>query len=81
MPGYMVVSAFALAAVGVLLMTYVQSGIIKANGIKHFRERGFVNVYWRDRTKTERCCFFVGLTFLLLLFMAFGLLSISNVAV
>jgi len=77
----MVISAFALAAVGVVFMTYVQSGIIKAKGIKHFGEGGFVNVYWRDRTTTERWCFFVGLTLLLLPFVAFGLLSLSNVAV
>jgi hypothetical protein len=81
MPGYVVISAFALAAVGVVLMTYVQSGILKAKGIKHFGERGFVNVYWRDRTTTERWCFFVGLTLLLLPFVAFGLISLSNVAV
>jgi len=77
----MVISAFAVAAVGVMLMTYVQSRIIKAKGITHFGERSFVNVYWRGRTTTERWCFFVGLTFLLLPFVAFGLLSLSNVAV
>jgi hypothetical protein len=77
----MVISAFALSAVGVLLMTYAQTGIIKAKGIRHFGERGFLNVYWRDRTATERWCFFVGLTLLLLPFVALGLLSLSNVAV
>jgi hypothetical protein len=81
MPGYTVISALALAAVGVLLMTYVQTGIIKAKGIRHFGERGFVNVYWRDRTATQRWCFFGGLGLLLLPFVAFGLLSVSNVAV
>jgi hypothetical protein len=81
MPGYVVISAFALAAVGVLLMTYVQTGIIKNKGIRHFGERGLVNVYWRDRTTAERWCFFVGLGFLLLPFVAFGLLALSHVAV
>jgi hypothetical protein len=77
----MVISAFAAAAVGVVLMTYVQSRIIKARGISHFGERGFVNVYWRDRTTTERWCFFTGLGLVLLPFVVFGALSISNVAV
>jgi len=77
----MIISAFALAAVGVLLMTYVQLGIIKTKGIRHFGERSFANVYWRDRTTTERWCFFVGLSLLLLPFVAFGLLSLSHVAV
>jgi hypothetical protein len=82
MPGYIVISAFALAAVGVLLMTYVQTGIIKAKGIRHFGERRIVDVYWRDRTTTERWCFFGGLSLLLLPFVAFGLLlSLSHVAV
>jgi hypothetical protein len=80
-PGYIVISAFALAAVGVLLMTYVQTRIIRGKGIRHFGERGFVNVYWRDRTTIERWCFFVGLSLLLLPFVAFGLLSLSHAAV
>ena len=77
----MVISSFAAAGVGVVLMTIVQSRIIKAKGIGHFGERGFVNVYWRDRSMMERWCFFVGLTLLLLPFVALGLLAISNVAV
>jgi hypothetical protein len=81
MPGYLVISAFALAAVGLVLMTYVQSGIIRVKGIWHFGQRGFFNVYWRDRTITERWCFFVGLSLLLLPFVVFGMLSIFNVAV
>ena len=81
MPGYVAISAFALAAVGVLLMTYVQAGIIKAKGIRHFGERGFVNVYWRDRTTTERWCFFVGLSLVLLPFVAFEVFSLIHVAV
>jgi hypothetical protein len=81
MPGYMVISAFGLAAIGVLLMTYVQTRIIKAKGIRHFGERGFINVYWRERTTTERLCFFAGLGLLLLPFVALGLLSLSHVAV
>jgi hypothetical protein len=81
MPGYLVISAFALAVVGVLLITYVQTEIIKGKGMRHFGERGFVNVYWRDRTTTERWCFFIGLGLLLLPFVAFGLLSLSHAAV
>ncbi len=77
----MVISAFAAAAVGVVLMAYVQSRIIKTRGVSHFGERGFVNVYWRDRTTTERWCFFAGLGLVLLPFVVFGALSISNVAV
>jgi hypothetical protein len=74
--GYLVLGSFALAAVGVLLMTYVQTGIIRTNGIRHFRARGVVDIYWRDRSPTERWCFFVGISLLLLPFVTLGLSSL-----
>ncbi len=78
MTGYLVLSSFALAVVGVLLITYVQTGIIRVKGFRGFRERGFANVYWRDRTTTEKWCFYIGLSFLLLPFVALGLVSLSS---
>jgi len=70
--------AFVLAAVGVLLISYVQTGIIRAEGFKVFRQKGFATVYWRERSATERWCFFLGLGLLVAPFITFGLLAIAN---
>ncbi len=78
MTGYVTVLTFALAAVGVLLISYVQTGIIRAEGFKVFRQKGFATVYWRERDAIERWCFFLGLALLLMPFIAFGVLAIAN---
>jgi hypothetical protein len=78
MASYITVSTFVLAAVGVLLISYVQTGIIRAEGFKTFREKGFVTVYWRDRSAIERWCFFVGVALLVMPFVAFGVIAMAN---
>ena len=81
MLGYFFISALALAAVGLLLVTYVQIGIIRTRGMQKFAQRGLVNVYWRDRKSSERWCFFGGLSLLLGPFLALGLLALSRAAI
>lgn len=47
---------------GLFLSSLVQKRIIKQYGIMNIPKRGFLNVYWNDRHKTEREIFFYGLT-------------------
>jgi len=72
------VLASFIAAIGVLLISYVQAGIIRTEGFKVFREKGFVTVYWRERNSAERWCFFVGLAFLAMPFVVFGFVAVAN---
>jgi hypothetical protein len=57
---------------GILLISFVQSRIIVKHGMWHFGKRGFRNVYWHDRTPTERLCFWIGMFLLLLPFIVIG---------
>jgi hypothetical protein len=70
--------AFVLAVVGVLLISYVQAGIIRTEGFMAFRQKGFATVYWRERSAIQRWCFFLGLGLLGAPFIIFGLLAITN---
>jgi hypothetical protein len=79
MTGYIVVGVIVLAATGILLITLVQTRIIIRHGIGHFHKRGFINVYWHDRTKTEKWCFWVGLVLLLIPFVVAGLYAMVTV--
>jgi hypothetical protein len=78
MASYLTASIFFLGAVGVLLISYVQTGIIRAEGFRAFRKKGFVTVYWRERSATERWCFFVGLALLVIPFIVFGVIHMAN---
>jgi hypothetical protein len=71
----MIVATFVLAGVGVLLISYVQRGIIRTEGLNAFRRKGFVAVYWRERTEAERWCFFLGLVLMVMPFLAVGILA------
>lgn len=65
MAKYVVIGLMALAAIGILMISFVQTRIIARHGIGHFKKRGFVNVYWHDRTRAERWCFWTGLILLI----------------
>jgi len=79
MTGYLVVGLMALAAIGILLISFVQTRIIRRHGIGHFQKRGFINVYWHDRTRAERWCFWVGLSLLSTPFLVAGVFAIFAV--
>lgn len=76
---YIIVGSFGLAVVGILLISFVQIRIIREHGIWHFQKRGFINVYWHDRTKGERWCFWIGLALILLPFIIVGIWSLLSV--
>jgi len=76
---YLFVGIIALTTVGILLVSFVQIKIINLHGMRHFRERGFINVYWHDRTTKDRWCFWIGLFLSITPFVAVGLISILNV--
>jgi len=78
MTSYIIVSAFVLASVGVLLISYVQTGIIRADGFKAFRQKGFATIYWRERSAMERWCFFLGVALLVMPFIVFGVITLTN---
>lgn len=59
---------------GIFLAYYVHKRIIKQNEIRNILKRGFINVYWSDRTKTERLWFCSG--FCLALFSCLLILAI-----
>jgi hypothetical protein len=50
-----------IAGYGILLFCIVQKQIIEQYGVRNILGRGFVNVYWNDRTKTERLFLWAGL--------------------
>ena len=77
--GYLVGGLIALVAIGILLISFVQTRIINEHGIWHFHKRGFINVYWRDRTKPERWCFWVGLVLMSLPFIIGGICYLLSV--
>jgi hypothetical protein len=77
--GYLVAGLIVLAAVGILLISFVQTRIIRRHGMGHFQKRGFINVYWHDRTKAERWCFWAGLTLLITPLVVAGLYAIGAV--
>lgn len=79
MSGYFVVGLIVLAVIGILLISFVQTRIIRRHGMGHFQKRGFINVYWHDRTKVERWCFWFGLTLLITPFVVAGLYVIVAV--
>lgn len=79
MAKYLFIGIIALTAVGILLISFVQTRIINQHGIRRFRERGFINVYWHDRTTTERWCFYIGLFLSIIPFIAIGLIAVLNV--
>jgi hypothetical protein len=45
----------------IFLFCFVQKQIIEQYGVKNILSRGLVNVYWKDRTRTERLFFWAGL--------------------
>ncbi len=75
MDKYVVIGLMVLAAIGILLISFVQTKIIARHGIGHFKKRGFINVYWYDRTRTERWCFWTGLILLTTPFVVAGLFA------
>ena len=77
--GYLVVALIALAAIGILLISFVQTRIINEYGMWHFQKRGFINVYWRDRTKLEKWCFWAGLVLMSLPSIVVGVCSLLSV--
>jgi hypothetical protein len=77
--GYIVLGLIVLAATGILLISLVQTRIIRQHGIGHFHKRGFINVYWRDRTKSERWCFWVGLVLMSLPFIIGGICYLLSI--
>jgi hypothetical protein len=77
--GKLIIASFALAAVGILLVSFVQTKFIKEHGIWHFQKRGFINVYWHDRTKAERRCFWVGLVLFSVPFVIVGIWRLLHV--
>jgi hypothetical protein len=76
---YLVLGLLVLFAAGILLISFVQIRIIKDHGIRHFQKRGFINVYWHDRTKTERRCFWIGLVLMSLPFIIGGICYLLSV--
>jgi len=79
MTGFLVFSLFVLAATGIVLISLVQTRIIREHGIWHFQKRGFINVYWHDRTIAERWCFWAGLSLMITPFVGAGLYAIVAV--
>jgi len=73
---HLIIGSLVLAAVGILLISSVQSRIIRQHGIWHFQKRGFAKVYWDDRTTTEKWCFWVGVIFVFLPFIVAGVFSV-----
>jgi hypothetical protein len=71
--GYLLIGSLALAAVGILLISSVQTRIIKQHGVWHFQKRGLTNVYWRDRTTPERWYFWTGFSLVIAPFIVVGL--------
>ena len=57
---------FASFAVSVLAMSYVQTRVLKAHGWRGFRDRPFVDIYWRELSPLLRWLLWPGL-------VAFGL--------
>ena len=82
MRAYLVVSLFAMAGVGILLISYSQARIIKDKGLrtslKYFSERSFVDIYWRDRTQTEKYCFLAGVLLSVLSFFALSSIALHG---
>ena len=76
---YLVAGLLVLLAAGILLISFVQTRIIRDHGIWHFQKRGFINVYWHDRTKAERWCFWVGLVLMSLPFIIGGICYLLSV--
>jgi hypothetical protein len=76
---YLVAGLLVLVAAGILLISFVQTRIIRDHGIWHFQKRGFINVYWHDRTKAERWCFWVGLVLMSLPFIIGGICYLLSV--
>jgi hypothetical protein len=76
---YLVAGLLVLFAAGILLISFVQTRIIKDHGIRHFQKRGFINVYWHDRTKAERWCFWIGLVLMSLTFIIGGICYLLSV--
>ena len=76
---YLVAGLLVLFAAGILLISFVQRRIIKDHGILHFQKRGFINVYWHDRTKAERWCFWIGLVLMSLPFIIGGICYLLSV--
>jgi hypothetical protein len=79
MTGFIVVSLIVIAATGIVLISLIQTKIIREYGIRHFKKRGFINVYWHDRTITERWCFWTGLSLMITPFVVAGLYAIVSV--
>jgi len=79
MTKYIVIALITLAATGILLISFVQIKIIIRHGIRHFQQRGFINVYWHDRTSIERWCFWGGFSLLIMPFIFAGVISMINV--
>jgi hypothetical protein len=59
---FLVISTFF----GLLSVCIVQKRIIEQCGIWNISDRGFINVYWYDRTKRERLFFYAGFCLVLL---------------
>jgi hypothetical protein len=54
------------AVFSLILVYFVQKRIIKQYGIRKILSSGIINVYWKDRTGTEKLYFWVGLCLLFL---------------
>jgi hypothetical protein len=64
---YTVIVLLAIfACYGLFIVFIVQKEIIKQYGIRNILNRGFINVYWNDRTKTEIVFLFMGFSIALL---------------
>jgi hypothetical protein len=71
----LIIASILFAGIGTLLMSFVQVRIIRQYGVRHFSKRGFINVYWSDRSKIEKWCFWLGLLLLLSPFFIVGFLG------
>lgn len=72
----LIIGLIASAVIGILMISLVQTRIIKIHGIKYFRKRGFINSYWNDRTEQEKWIFFLGLAFVTIPFIIVFLIGI-----
>jgi hypothetical protein len=79
MIGPLIIGVLALDAVGILLVSFVQTRIIREHGIWHFQKRGFKKVYWHDRTKAERWCFWIGAFLAFLPFIIVGIVQVISI--